>query len=82
MRYVISMVVAIVFALVATLFISSPLASMVADRFTFESPDEVDDLHTAIFMLGNLAALLVGWVIGWLVSGRLVRPASAPQSTP
>jgi hypothetical protein len=70
MRYVIAMAGAIVVALLATLFVSQPLASMVVDRFTFESPDEVSDLHTAVYMLSNLAGLLIGWVIGWVVGGR------------
>lgn len=76
MRYVISMAVAIVFALVAMLFISVPLATAVVDRYTFDSPDEVADLHTAVFLLSNLAGLLIGWIVGWILGGRLVsRPA-------
>ena len=73
MRYVIAMAVAIVVAVLATVFVSSWLANMVVDRFTFESPDTVADLHAAVFMGSNLAALLVGWGIGWIVGGRFVR---------
>lgn len=72
MRYVIAMAVAIVVALLATVFVSSWLANMVVDQFTFESPDTVADLHTAVFMGSNLAALLIGWGIGWLIGGRFV----------
>jgi hypothetical protein len=35
----------------------------------------VADLHAAVFMLSNLAALLIGWIIGWIVGGRFVRRA-------
>jgi hypothetical protein len=78
MRYLIAMAVAIVVALLAAVFVSQPLASMVVDRFTFESPDEVSDLHTGIYMLSNLAGLLVGWAIGWCAGGRLVSPPAPP----
>ena len=78
MRYLIAMAVAIVVTLLVALFVSQPLASMVVDRFTFESPDEVADLHSAVYMLSNLAALLIGWVIGWLVGGRVVSRAAPP----
>ena len=78
MRYVIAMAAAIVAALLVTLFVSPPLAIMVVDRFTFESPDEVSDLHTGIYMLSNLAGLLVGWAVGWFAGGRLVRPPAPP----
>ncbi len=78
MRYLIAMAVAIVVALLVTVFVSQPLANMVVDRFTFESPDEVADLHSAVYMLSNLAGLLVGWVIGWFGGGRLVSPPAPP----
>ena len=78
MRYVIAMAGAVVLALIATLFISIPLANMAVDRTTFDSPDEVADLHTAVFMLSNLAALLIGWIIGWLVGGRILTPRAPP----
>lgn len=74
MRYLIAMAGAIVTALIATLFVSGPLASWTVDQFTFESPDEVADLHAAVFMGANLAALLIGWVIGWLLGGRMLAP--------
>jgi hypothetical protein len=76
MRYLIAMAVAIVVALLATLFVSTPLANLVVDRLTFDNPDDVADLHSAVFMGSNLAALLLGWGIGWAVSGRFARPAT------
>jgi hypothetical protein len=75
MRYVFAMAGAIVLALIATLFVSVPIANAVVDRYTFDSPDTVADLHAAVFMLSNLAALLIGWIVGWIVGGRFVRRA-------
>ena len=77
MRYVIAMVVATVVALLATLFLSTALANLVVNQFTFDNPDDVADLHTAVFMGSNLVALLIGWGIGWLVAGRFVRDTTA-----
>jgi len=74
MRYLIAMVAAIVLALAAAVFVSLPLANLVVARFTFESPDEVADLHSALYMLSNLAALLIGWIVGWIIGGRLIKP--------
>jgi hypothetical protein len=78
MRYLIAMAAAIVLALLATLFVSPPLADAIVNRFTFESPDEVADLHSAVYMLTNLAGLLIGWIIGWFAGGRIVRPPAPP----
>ena len=75
MRYVFAMAGAIVLALIATLFISVPLANMVVDSYTFDSPDTVADLHAAVFMLSNLAALLIGWIVGWMIGGRFASRA-------
>jgi hypothetical protein len=65
MRYLIAMAFAIVCAAAATVFISSPVATWVVNRFTFESPDEVADLHSLVFMGVNLLGLAIGWAIGW-----------------
>ncbi len=70
MRYVISMVTAIAFALIATIFISSRLATWIVSGMTFESPDEVANLHALIFMAGNFAALILGWIAGWMLAAR------------
>jgi membrane associated rhomboid family serine protease len=78
MRYVIAMLVAAVVTLLVTLFVSPGVASMVVDRFTFESPDEVGNLEDGVYMLTNLAGLIVGWVLGWIIGGRLVTPPAPP----
>jgi vancomycin permeability regulator SanA len=76
MRYLIAMLVAVVVAVLVTVFVSPQLASLAVARYTFDSPDEVGNLEDGVYMMSNLAALLVGWVIGWLIGGRLVsRPA-------
>jgi cell division protein FtsX len=77
LRYVIAMIVAIAVALLATLYVSPQLASMAVDRFTFDSPDEVGTLEDGVYMLSNLAALLIGWTIGWLIGGRFVKGSPA-----
>ena len=70
MRYVISMVVAMAFALAATIFVSSPIATAVVARFTFDSPDDVANLHALVFMTANFIALIVGWMVGWVLASR------------
>ena len=70
MRYLLAMVLAAAAALAATLTISAPLASFVVNMFTFESPDQVSNLEDAVFMATGLAALILGFVIGWAVGGR------------
>jgi vancomycin permeability regulator SanA len=77
LRYVIAMIVAIVVALLATLYVSPQLASMAVDRFTFDSPDEVGTLEDGVYMLSNFAALLIGWTIGWLIGGRFGKETAA-----
>jgi len=76
MRYVFAMVAAIVVALLTTVFVSPYLASTAVSLFTFESPDEVGNLEDGVYMLSNLAGLMLGWVIGWFVGGRFVKPAT------
>jgi membrane protein YdbS with pleckstrin-like domain len=76
LRYVIAMLVAVVLTVVVTVFVSPQLASLAVSRYTFDSPDEVGNLEDGVYMMSNLAALLIGWVIGWLIGGRFVtRPA-------
>ena len=77
LRYLVAMVLAIVVALLATLYVSPHLASMAVDRFTFESPDEVGALEDGVYMLSNFAALLIGWTIGWLIGGQFSKETAS-----
>jgi hypothetical protein len=77
LRYLLAMALAIVVALLATLYVSPQLASMAVDRFTFDSPDEVGALEDGVYMLSNLAALLIGWTIGWLIGGQFSKETAA-----
>lgn len=70
MRYLIAILSAVLVALVVTLFLSSPVASWVVGRFSFESPDDVGNLHALVYMAVNAAGLITGWLIGWAIGGR------------
>ncbi|MFN3869788.1 MAG: hypothetical protein ACK4MF_12085 [Hyphomicrobiaceae bacterium] len=72
MRYLVAMIAAVACALPASLFLSTPVANWVVSLFSFDSPDTVGDLHAFAFMASNVAALAVGWTIGWAIGGRLV----------
>lgn len=72
-RYVTAMVFAAVGALVATLFISTPVASYITSRMTFESPDGVEFVHALAWIGVNAASLVVGWLAGWFLSWPLAR---------
>ncbi|MCB1521049.1 MAG: hypothetical protein KDJ37_10815 [Hyphomicrobiaceae bacterium] len=71
MRYLIAMISGIIVALGVTVYLSTPVASWVVAQFSFDSPDQVADLHSLVFMLVNVAALAVGWMIGWAIGGML-----------
>jgi hypothetical protein len=79
MRYLIAMASAVVMAALATIFVSPRLASMMVDQFTFSSPDEVGNLEDGVFMAANFMALLIGWWLGWMIGGRLAKPAETPS---
>ncbi|MBU1212325.1 MAG: hypothetical protein KJ587_13780 [Alphaproteobacteria bacterium] len=70
MRYLLAMVLGAAAALAATLTISAPLSSFVVNLFTFESPDQVSNLEDAVFLATSAFALIVGFVIGWMVGGK------------
>jgi hypothetical protein len=72
MRYLIAMIFGIAFALAATMFLSSPIATWAVNQFTFESPDDVASLHAMVFMAANVVALAIGWTIGWGIGGAVV----------
>jgi vancomycin permeability regulator SanA len=65
MRYLVAMIFAAAFAAVTTVFLAAPIASWAVDQLKFDSPDQVAELHSAIFLGINLVAMLIGWTIGW-----------------
>jgi hypothetical protein len=69
MRYVVAMVFAVIGAALAALLLSSQVADWVVARQTFESPDDADSLHMAVYMASNVAGLIIGWLLGWTVGG-------------
>jgi Sec-independent protein secretion pathway component TatC len=75
MRYVIAIVVAVLFVMTAILFFAAPIASFLVRQFTFDSPDTVADLHAAAFLLTAFGALVLGFLVGWLIG----RPFAGPR---
>ncbi|OYW53481.1 MAG: hypothetical protein B7Y80_14945 [Hyphomicrobium sp. 32-62-53] len=71
MRYLAAMIFAATFAAVTTFFLATPVASWAVDQMKFDSPDQVADLHSAIFLGINLFAMLIGWTIGWALGRSL-----------
>jgi vancomycin permeability regulator SanA len=71
MRYLVAMIFAAAFAAVTTVFLATPIASWAVDKMKFDSPDQVADLHSAIFLGVNLLAMLIGWTIGWALGRSL-----------
>ena len=65
MRYLLAMATAILFAAIAAMYVSSPIASWVVRQNTFDGPDTVANLHAAVFMASNIAALICGFALGW-----------------
>lgn len=71
MRYLVAMIFAATAAAVTTVFLATPVASWAVDQLKFDSPDQVADLHSAIFMGINLFAMLIGWTVGWALGRSL-----------
>lgn len=71
MRYLVAMIFAIAVAAATAVFISEHVARWIVDQMKFDSPDQVDDLHTAIIMGTNLLGMLIGWTIGWALGGSI-----------
>ena len=67
MRYVIAIVFAIAGAALAMTYVSQNVASNIVASYRFDNPDQVADMHAAIYMATNLAGLLLGWTFGWLI---------------
>jgi hypothetical protein len=79
MRYVIAMVFAIIGAALMMKFVSSDVATTLVATRKFTSPDDVADMHSALFMALNLAGLIAGWVLGWIFGAIVVRPEARPN---
>ncbi|MDH4982926.1 hypothetical protein [Hyphomicrobium sp. D-2] len=69
MRYVIAMVFAFIGAVLAAMFLSSPAADWVTAHQSFESSDDAENLHMLVFIVANIAGLVIGWVVGWIIAG-------------
>lgn len=69
MRYVVAIVFAVIGAALAAVFVSSEAANWVVGRMVFESPDEADSMHMAVYMAANVGGLIVGWLVGWVIMG-------------
>jgi hypothetical protein len=79
MRYVIAMVFAVAGAGLMMMFVSSDVATMVVAGRRFDNPDDVADLHAAVFMALNVIGLIVGWGLGWMFGSIVVPPEKAPE---
>lgn len=77
MRTLVAMAVALAAALLTSLYLAQPAATWVTNQFTYDNPDSVGDLHAVVYMATNIAALLAGYGIGWLLGGPLDK---APRS--
>jgi vancomycin permeability regulator SanA len=78
MRYLVAIICAVIGAFLATVFISSPVATLVVASQRFSDPDQVADLHSAVFMAVNAVGLITGWAVGWLVGGRIIAGETPP----
>lgn len=71
MRYLLAIILGGAAAFAATMTISSSIATWVVAKFAFESPDQVSNMHDAVFMGGNLLALLIGFGLGWVIGAKI-----------
>ena len=69
MRYVIAMIFALAVAVFTAAQFAAPLTSSIIGGMRFESPDQVEDIHSALLIGIALLGLIVGWLIGWAVGG-------------
>jgi hypothetical protein len=79
MRYVIAMVFAVIGAALMMMFVSSDVASTIVAGRRFDNPDDVADLHAALFMALNVVGLVAGWALGWMFGSIVVPPEKAPE---
>lgn len=78
MRYLIAIICAILGAFLATVFVSSTVATSIVGSLRFNDPDQVADMHAAVFMACNALGLIAGWSFGWLVGGRIAGNETPP----
>jgi membrane associated rhomboid family serine protease len=69
MRYLIAMVFAVIGAGLAAVFLSSQVADWVVSHQSFDSPDDADSMHMAVYMASNVGGLIIGWLLGWIIGG-------------
>jgi hypothetical protein len=77
MRYVIAIIFAIAGAALAMIFVSQGVADFMTARYRFDSPDEVADLHSGVYMACNVLGLILGWLTGWGFGGMFARGPKA-----
>ena len=77
MRYVISIIAALIGAAVAFAFFASPVADWAVDQFKYDSSDDVENLNQMVFIVVNLLGVIVGWTIGWAIGGTVERRQDA-----
>jgi phosphate/sulfate permease len=78
MRYLVAIICAVLGAFIATVFVSSTVATMIVGSQRFSDPDQVANMHAAIFMACNALGLLAGWTFGWLIGGRIAGTETPP----
>jgi phosphate/sulfate permease len=78
MRYLIAIICAILGAFLASVFVSSSVATAVVSTQRFDDPDHVANMHSAIFMACNALGLIGGWSFGWLIGGRIANQDVPP----
>jgi hypothetical protein len=81
MRYVIAMIFALAIGVFAAAQFAAPIATAITDSMKFESPDQVEDMNTALLAALAFVGLVAGWIIGWLVGGLFVRSPNPPPPT-
>ena len=78
MRYVVAILFAVAGAALAFAMASGPIADWAVARQTFESSDDAENLHQMAFLAVNLAGLIAGWTIGWVLATKLKEDDGAP----
>lgn len=77
MRYVISIIAALIGAALAFAFFASPLADWLGNQYKYDSSDDVESLNQMVFIVVNLVGVIIGWTIGWAIGGQVERRQDA-----